>query len=97
MTIIGKPVFAGKTEDGKEVIVYKGVEPREFPRDITPWVNVFFIQIDGEEAQALPSDAKITVRLMEMDDTMRLEIESSVWTGNAVGGREDFYRAQALW
>lgn len=79
-----KPVFAGKTEEGEKIIVYKNVN------DAT-----FHIQRPDGEFWALDPDSEVIETYDMGREIYRISIKSSVWTGTAKGDRVDLLEAEA--
>lgn len=98
-----KTVFVGKdTKDGEYFVLYvEAVTPMEellyysSKQNRLPPRDEYFIKFPDGEVWALPSGSKITTWEDDPDNHLvHLRIESSVWTGEAIGTREDLIREE---
>lgn len=96
-----EPVFAGKdVEDGEYFVLYvERVEPMEelqfhlSSRNSLPPQDHYFIKFPDGEVWALAPGSEIWVWEEGVENyTIHLRIKSSVWTGEAIGTREELLR-----
>lgn len=79
------PVFAGKTEDGEGVIIYRR-------RGVIEELHI--LRPDGE-LWALSPNATIHTWVDPDTEVIHIRIESPEWSGKAIGSRRDLIEAEA--
>lgn len=98
-----QPVFVGKdVEDGEYFVLYVervgAMEDLQFhfsARNTLPPQDHYFIKFPDGEVWALPPEAEIWTWEDESDSYVtHLRIKSSVWTGEAIGTREELLREE---
>lgn len=78
------PVFVGKTENDEKVVLYKSIDkPHE----------LHVRRPDGELWAVGPGSFVFT---QSWDDKIRLEIDSTPWTGKAIGTKHDLIAEPSL-
>ena len=80
------PVFAGKSKDDEKVVLYRSVDhPQEF-----------HLRVAEGELWALSPGTQITSTFDRLNDTMLMHIVSEMWTGDAIGTKQDAIDEEAI-
>lgn len=80
-----RPVFTGTTEMGDEITLYQHVDRPE---------EIHILRPDGE-LWAVGPEGEINTWLDPTKNEMRVDINSTIWTGQARGSKWDLLQADA--
>lgn len=101
-----RPIFAGKTDEGEEIVLYvdepdpmkeMGVMLTAPSKRMPPRTDYFIERPDGEIWALSPGSTMMTwVDEDWFGKTFYVKIDSPEWSGTAKGTREDLIRAEGM-
>lgn len=75
-----RPIFTGRTAEGEEISLFQHIDKPEEIHILLPESGVGGLW-------SLPKNSEISTWKDPMSQEMRVDIVSSVWTGQAIGSR----------
>lgn len=93
------PVFAGKTPEGEEIVIYQGAPDTRYSRpdqiSLSDAFTQLYIKLSDGELWALSPNATVTLRRDDEDERIHVLVNSPEWSGTAVGTKKDLIEAEA--